>query len=56
MQAVTTYASNTGSANSLSYNQYTVELGFTNGITPAFMTGDLESVTCGFCWNAAYKM
>ena len=56
VQAITTYASNTRSASSLNYSHYTVELGFTNGITPAFKDGAEESVACGFCWNAAYEM
>ena len=56
MQAETTYASNTGNATSVSYPHYEVELGFINGITPAFMTSFQKTIPCAYCWGAFYWM
>ena len=56
MQATITYASNTGNATSVSYPHYEVEVGFTNGITPAFMTSSQQNIPCGYCWGAFYYL
>lgn len=55
-QASITYASNTGNATSVSYPHYEVELGFSNGITPAFMTSYQQNIPCAYCWGALYAL
>ena len=56
MQAATTYASNTRNATSVSYPHYELELGFTNGIKPAFMSSSQQSIPCAYCWGAFYYL
>ena len=56
MQATTTYASNTGNTSSIRYPHYEMELGFTNGITPAFVTSFQRDIPCAFCWGAFYYL